>query len=72
MAMTREEIQELELYITLNDRGVISKKTLLEKVGINAEEEETQRKKEKEEERAQFQAQLESQTSQRDKVVSEE
>ena len=48
--MNIDKINEIQMYMQLYDKMVISKKTLLEKVGINAEEEQKQIKKEKEEE----------------------
>ena len=50
MSKTVEEINEIQTYMQLYDKCVISKKTLLEKVGIDHEEEEKQIKKEKEQE----------------------
>lgn len=50
MAMTTEEINEIQTYMQLYDKCVISKKTLLEKIGIDPEEEVKQIEKETEQE----------------------
>jgi len=39
MAKTMEEINEIQTYMQLYDKGLVSKKTVLEKVGINWEDE---------------------------------
>jgi len=39
MAMLIEEINEIQIYLQMYDKGLLSKKTVLEKIGINAEEE---------------------------------
>ena len=39
MAKTMEEINEIQTYLQMYDKGLISKKTVLEKVGINWEDE---------------------------------
>ena len=39
MAMTLDQNNEIQTYMQLYDKGILSKKTILEKVGINAEEE---------------------------------
>jgi|APSaa5957512576_1039674.scaffolds.fasta_scaffold428691_2 hypothetical protein len=49
MSMSMEEINEIQTYMQLYDKCVISKKTLLEKVGIDPVKELEQMKKEKEE-----------------------
>jgi len=45
--MTADEINEVYIYMQLYDKMVISKKTLLNKLNINFEEEEKQIEKEK-------------------------
>ena len=47
--MTREELEEAYLYLELKNQHIISRETLLEKVGINAEEEKKRRDKEAQE-----------------------
>lgn len=49
-AMDMNEINEVQIYMQLYDKQVISKKTLLKKLDIDSEEEAKQIKKENEKE----------------------
>jgi len=44
--MTKDDLAEIQVYLQMYDKGIISKKTVLEKIGVDAEEEEKQIKKE--------------------------
>jgi hypothetical protein len=44
--MEQKQLEEMYLCMNLFDRGIVSKKTILEKMGINAEEEEKRRSQE--------------------------
>ena len=46
MAIEIEDINEFQIYMQLYDKMVISKKTLLEKIGLDAEKEKKQIEKE--------------------------
>jgi hypothetical protein len=53
--MTVEQISEFQLYLQMYDKGMISKKTILEKIDIDPEDEAKQIKKEYDELQQQFQ-----------------
>lgn len=44
--MTNDEISEFQFYLQMYDKGMVSKKTVLEKIGIDSKEESKQIKKE--------------------------
>ena len=39
MAWTQEELNEIQTYLQMYDKMLISRKTVLERIGINSEEE---------------------------------
>ena len=48
MDMTNDQINVFQMYLQMYDKGIISKKTVLEKIGINAEEEQKEVEKDRE------------------------
>jgi len=45
MSMTNEEINEMQTYLQMYDKGLLSKKTVLEKIGIDPIKEQEEIKK---------------------------
>ena len=54
--MTDDQISEIQIYLQMYDKRMISKKTILDKIGIDSEKEDKQIKKEYDELQQKFQA----------------
>ncbi len=60
-AMKQEKINELQIYLQMYDRRIVSKKTILDKIGINAEEEQKEIEKDIEFDNKRFKERIEIQ-----------